>query len=114
MAPHEYLAKIQREADKYGWHKKLRAWVGPKDSVTRVLEQMPDTEGTTHTEYGVMHPVSKRIEWGASVGMTHRYEYTKDSVFGLAGENAVYRRTRTTYRDVVGEPEPITRQDLEE
>jgi hypothetical protein len=74
---------------------------------------------TTRIEYGVERSFPSvrngepYVEWGASVGMSHRDEYTADSVHALAGGKPVYRRTRTTYRDVLGEPERFYRVDAE-
>ena len=49
------------------------------------------------------------IEWNRSVGPTHNYPYTAESVWGLASGRPVWRRTRTRYRDRVSEPERATR-----
>ena len=49
------------------------------------------------------------IEWGGSVGMTHNYPYTAESVWSLADGRPVYRRIRTRYRDEVTEPERVSR-----
>lgn len=64
-------------------------------------------------EYGVEHRKAYNnfeptIEWGASTGMSHRYEYTESSVHALAGGNPVWRRRRTTYGTVLGDPERVT------
>lgn len=40
MNPVEYLAKLQAEAGKHGFHKDLRAWVDDNSGVARVLRAM--------------------------------------------------------------------------
>ena len=65
----------------------------------------PVPEGRTIEEWGVEQPWG--IEWRASVGMSHRYEYTAESVWGLANGKPVYRRLRTIYRDHLTEPERV-------
>lgn len=59
-------------------------------------------------EYGI--ETAFGMEWGASVGMSHRYEYTAESVHALAGGRPVFRRQRTTLPDFVGDSEPYPRQ----
>jgi hypothetical protein len=72
-------------------------------------------ERTEHVEYGVERSFPQwddgkpHIEWGGSVGMSHNYPYTEDSVWSLADGNPVYRRIRTRYRDRLSEPERLPR-----
>lgn len=55
-------------------------------------------------EYGVER--SWGTEWGASVGMSHRYDYTAENVHALASGNPVFRRLRTITTDTVSDPQP--------
>lgn len=74
------------------------------------LAEIP--HGHPYWEYGVMRPafphlgIPEHIEWGASVGMTHRYEYTAENVHGF-GE--AYRRRRVLFPQASGPPEPFPR-----
>lgn len=72
--------------------------------------------GYSYWEYGVergpfptVNDGKPYVEWGASVGMTHRYEYTESTVHALAGGRQVWRRRRTKFTDVLGEPEKFDR-----
>lgn len=78
----------------------LLTWIEPTEHGWQ-----PWAPGTRQTwEYGVERRWG--TEWGASVGMSHRYEYTADSVHALADGNPVFRRLRTTTPDQVSDPQP--------
>lgn len=78
----------------------LLVWLQPTDHGCE-----PWLPGARTTwEYGVERRWG--TEWGASVGMSHRYEYTAESVHALADGNPVWRRQRTHIPDQVTEPEP--------
>ena len=71
--------------------------------------------GRERWEYGVERgPFGDKfpahIEWGSSDGMSHHYEYTAESVHALASGRPVFRRLVTSFRDVIGEPEPYSRE----
>lgn len=76
------------------------------DTIAGATPPAPAAQPRERWEYGVEYPWG--VEWGASVGMSHRYEYTADSVHGLAGGKPVWRRLRTSYAEVIGEPELVT------
>lgn len=68
------------------------------------------TEARSVVEYGVERSLPQvnngepYIEWCASTGITHRYEYTAESVWGLAGGRPVWQRTRTSWPDRLSAP----------
>lgn len=80
--------------------------------VDAVLDQ-----GRSRWEYGIEMSLPQwnngepYMEWGASIGMSHRYDYTADNVHSLASGRPVYRRKRTTFPEVIGEREPFPRPD---
>ena len=80
------------------------------DAAARVVAaETPAARGIAERwEYGVERPWG--MEWGASVGMSHRYEYTAESVHALADGRPVWRRLRTSFSDVIGEPELFERE----
>jgi hypothetical protein len=68
-------------------------------------------QGLVDWEYGVERSLPQWnngepfMEWGASIGMSHRYDYTAESVKGLAGGRPVFRRRRVKFNDFLGESE---------
>lgn len=88
------------------------------DMTVQVMNRVrPGPAVFTFWEYGVERSLPSvnggepYIEWGGSVGMSHNYPYTEESVHGLAGGNRVFRRAVTTTPSQYGEPELFPRKD---
>lgn len=62
--------------------------------------------GRSYWEYGI--ETQWGMSWGASTGPSHHYEYTAENVRSLASGRPVWRRQRTTYPTVLGDPERVT------
>lgn len=92
------------------------------DFVQRLRQEAASVPSSRHEtwEYGVERGpfphvgIDVHIEWGGSYGMTHSYVYTADNVHALAGGRLVWRRKKTTFPTVTGEPERFTKEMAKE